>query len=95
MELINILKEINTKLIDVREAMEFQAGSVQGAVNIPLSVFAENFDIIRNMNGPKVLFCRSGMRSRQAQMFLQTNGIDEVYNGGGLFEMESLISTSN
>ena len=94
MELIKIIKEINTKIIDVRESMEFQSGSVQGAINIPLSAFAENFDFIRNLDGPKVLFCRSGMRSHQAQMFLQNNGVEEVYNAGGIFEIESLMSNT-
>ena len=81
MEILNILKSKEATLIDVREQGEFLMGSIQDAINIPLSTFGFNFDRIRDISGPKVLFCRSGARSGQATSFLKQQGID-VINGG-------------
>lgn len=68
-------------LVDVRTAGEFSEGSVDGAVNIPLDQVSANLDQFQGKNSI-VVFCRSGNRSAQAQMFLQQNGIANVYNGG-------------
>ena len=35
------------------------------------------------MSRPLVLFCRSGVRSGQALMFLASKGIEDGMNGGG------------
>jgi rhodanese-related sulfurtransferase len=91
MDLVNIIKEKEAQLIDVREPFEFGSGTVQGAINIPLSSIAQEIHTLKKMAGPKVLFCRSGARSHQAAMFLEQNGLQEVYNGGGLFDMEILM----
>lgn len=68
-------------LVDVRTVGEFSEGSAEGAVNIPLDQVPANLD---QFQGKKsiVVFCRSGNRSAQAQMFLQQRGIPNVFNGG-------------
>jgi rhodanese-related sulfurtransferase len=56
-------------LVDVREVDEFTAGRLPGAVNIPLSEFAQRYTEIPE--GKSVLLvCRSGGRSMQAAQFL-------------------------
>ncbi|KAF1711380.1 sulfurtransferase [Pseudoxanthomonas kalamensis DSM 18571] len=52
-------------MLDVREAHEFTAGSIPGAINLPLS----RLDPAALPAGEQeiVLFCQSGMRSRMAQ----------------------------
>jgi len=35
------------------------------------------------MSRPIVVFCRSGNRSGQAAQYLQAQGVDEIFNGGG------------
>lgn len=68
-------------LVDVRTAEEFAGGSAEGAVNIPLDQVPTNLDKFEGKDSI-VVFCRSGNRSGQAQMFLQHNGFSNVFNGG-------------
>lgn len=87
-----ILKSGNYHLIDVRQPMELELeGAVEGAVNIPLATVPLKLNEIKEMQGPKVLFCRSGGRSGQACMFLGQNGIEDLYNGGGFAEVQMML----
>lgn len=69
-------------LIDVRTAKEFAGGSVDGAINIPLSEVESKLSEFRGKKDI-VVFCRSGNRSGQAMQILQNNGFTNVTNGGG------------
>lgn len=80
MENINI-KEAT--IVDVRESFEFQMGKVDGSINIPLGQIPERIEEFKSMKKPIVLCCASGGRSGQATQFLETNGFDDVHNGGG------------
>lgn len=68
-------------LVDVRTPEEFNSGSVDGAVNIPLSVLEKEFSQFKNHENI-VVFCRSGARSGNAQIILQQHGFENVVNGG-------------
>lgn len=70
----------NAFIVDVRTPAEFNGGSFEGAVNIPLNTVGDN---IEEFEGKKqvVVFCRSGSRSGQAQRILEQNGITNVING--------------
>jgi len=70
-------------IVDVREMYEFEGGNVTGSINIPLGQVPQMVEEFKNMKKPLVLCCASGNRSGQATQFLQANGIEEVYNGGG------------
>lgn len=68
-------------LVDVRSREEFASGHVRGSVNIPLDrVQAE----LKQFKGKDsiVVFCRSGNRSGMAKSILESNGINNVINGG-------------
>lgn len=67
--------------VDVRTPAEFAAGSVDGAVNIPLDEVEARIEEFRN-KGEIVVFCKSGNRSGQAKSILERNGIRNVTNGG-------------
>lgn len=69
-------------LVDVRTPEEFKAGSVPGAVNIPLDQVGQSLSRFKG-HGTVVVFCRSGMRSSQARDILVRNGFKDVVNGGG------------
>lgn len=69
-------------LVDVRTASEFSAGSVPGAVNIPVDKIAGQLSAFRNRKNI-VVFCQSGGRSSQAKRILEQNGYQQVINGGG------------
>ena len=68
-------------LVDVRTPDEFAEGSVEGAVNIPLSVLEQEFSQFKNKENI-VVFCRSGARSGNAKLILEQNGFERVINGG-------------
>ena len=60
-------------LIDVREPFEFKGGSIPGARNIPLSQLRGRLgDIPKDSH--VFLYCRSGMRSKNAARILSKNG---------------------
>ncbi len=67
-------------LVDVRTPAEFAAGSVSGAINIPLGEISSRISEFQNKPGV-VVFCRSGNRSSQAKEILEKNGIQNVTNG--------------
>ena len=74
-----------TLIIDVRTAEEFAAGHFPGAINIP------HEDIIQGIEAHNVgkdqtvlLYCRSGNRSGQAEVRLQSEGFSGAKNVGGL-----------
>lgn len=89
----NIIQEIKAKkatVIDVRSQMEFDMEHFPGAINIPLEIIAEEAAKIGNMSKPIVVYCRSGNRSGMAKTILGQQGVKEVYNGGGIFDMMNL-----
>ena len=57
----------DTLLVDVRSPAEFQAASIDGAVNLPLDqVDAHLRRIVHNAGGRMVLVCQSGARAARA-----------------------------
>src|SRR5690606_5821570 len=89
-ELLEIMKN-KLFLVDVRTREEFQGGSVQGAVNIPLSSVSRDLKRFAGKNNI-VVFCRSGNRSSQAKMILEQAGISNVYDGGSLQNVQNTLN---
>lgn len=58
------------QLIDVREADEFAAGHLQGAMSAPLSAF-KPAEVRLNTAEPCITFCQKGARSSKAAQLLQ------------------------
>jgi len=87
MNLNAIINDPNATIVDVREPFEVFFGKAKGAINIPLSKLPSQIDQFRDMNGPIVLYCRSGNRSGQAAEFLKANGFKQVYNAGSVEEV--------
>jgi len=74
------------RVVDVREMSEIHRGTVPGAEPMPLATVPLRLDELKG-DTPLVLVCRSGARSAQACMFLQQQGIDNVYNlRGGIMD---------
>ncbi|MGY1708197.1 rhodanese-like domain-containing protein [Geodermatophilus sp. SYSU D00758] len=74
-------------LIDVRTPVEFEAGHIPGAVNVPLDELRGSLDQVCRALGDHhdvVLVCRSGARAGQAQDALAAAGHDRaaVLHGG-------------
>ena len=71
------------QLIDVRSAMEFSQGAINGAINMPIESFQSSKDDIDNTK-PVLLYCRSGARSGAVKKYLDELGYDQVHNIGGV-----------
>ena len=46
------------------------------------------------MQKPIVVYCLSGGRSGIATGILQQNGLEDVYNGGGIFSLNNIINNN-
>jgi rhodanese-related sulfurtransferase len=71
-----------TRLIDVREPDEYEAGHVPGAELIPLGEVADRVNEFRS-DGQTYVICRSGARSMRACELASDHGIDVVNVSGG------------
>lgn len=92
MNLEEILQSGNYELIDVREPMELMMdGEIEGAANIPLGEVEERQEEILSIDKPVILFCRSGNRSGKALEYLQSQGLENGYNGGGWAELKNTL----
>jgi rhodanese-related sulfurtransferase len=65
------------QLIDVREPDEFAAGSIPGAINIPLRDFLRRLPTF-DTSVPLAILCRSGNRSGQATEIFREAGFQAV-----------------
>ncbi len=78
-------------LVDVREPDERAAFNI-GGTHLPLGqIMGMQVDAIDDMrNEEVVVYCRSGNRSGQACMFLETMGFTNVVNlSGGMMDWEA------
>jgi rhodanese-related sulfurtransferase len=82
MNIQELINDSQTTIVDVRTEVEFLEGNVNGSINIPLDEVLDRIEELTQMQ-PLVLCCLSGARSGQAMAFLQAQGCDRVYNGGG------------
>ena len=76
-------------LIDVREADEFQAGHIPGAINIPrglLEFRLSNDPVLSSRDQKLVLYCKNSGRSALAASALQEMGYLEVLSILGGFD---------
>ena len=90
MEIEALIKQGAT-LVDVRTVEEFEEGSIEGAINIPLHSIPSRVEEFKDMKPPIVCFCRSGNRSNQAMLYLKSQGV-ETFNGGGVVDMMKFMS---
>ena len=71
--------EKNGKIIDVREPYEFKEHHVKGSKNVPL----DRIDSYKS-NSKVYVVCATGMRSKQAVIYLRKKGIDAINVKGGM-----------
>ena len=86
MNLVELINDSQTTIVDVRTTKEFLQGNVKGSINIPLLEVVDRVEELKQMQ-PLVLCCLSGVRSGNATAYLQAQGCGKVYNGGGWEEV--------
>ena len=70
-------------ILDVREVDEFQAGHIEGALNVPLSTLDKGYEQL-DASKRYYVICQGGMRSERACQCLETKGFDVVNVEGGM-----------
>lgn len=76
-------------IIDVRTDAEFEEGYIPGAIQIDIYNGAEFLGQVKELDPEKnyYVYCRSGGRSAQACMLLNSVGVANAYNlKGGIME---------
>lgn len=79
-DLITIVNDPQTTLVDVRVPEQFEKSTVQHGVNIPLAEIGDHLDFFRKQK-QTVLYCNRGVQSKKALDFLKSKGINNVYFG--------------
>ena len=93
MNLEEIINQKTITIVDVREPHEFELIRANGAINIPLGSISDRVKEFRKMSKPIVVYCASGNRSGQALNYLKSEGIEEVYNAGSVFQVLGIQTT--
>ena len=73
------LVEAGAQLVDVRSPQEHAQGALPGSVNLPLQVLQCGAHQLDDQK-PVIVYCASGMRSRQASSALQASGFRAVHD---------------
>lgn len=80
-----------TVLLDVRTKQEFELGTIEGALNIPVDQLRNNLASI-----PKdkkiIVFCGVGLRAYVALRILEQNGFKNVYNLSGGYKTYQYVT---
>jgi rhodanese-related sulfurtransferase len=80
-------------LVDVRTVGEFAAGSVPGAVNVPLSELPDAMSArAPDKHRVLLLHCQSGGRSAIAVMKLRSAGYTRVFNVGSFSQAQKVTA---
>ena len=84
-----MVKDPETTLVDVRVPEQFADKTANGAVNIPLATILDNIDFFRKQKNI-VVFCNSGKQAGEAMEILKKNGIQNVYYGKTLKNVQAI-----
>lgn len=85
-----MLEQGGVTLVDVRRAEEYAAGHVAGALLLPLDrVPTDAATALPDKNAPLLVYCRSGVRSKQAADSMVAQGYAQVYDMGGILDWQA------
>ncbi|MEE9396925.1 MAG: rhodanese-like domain-containing protein [Methylococcales bacterium] len=83
-QVVSLLNDDKTVLLDIRETQEFVKGHVENSRHIPLGSLDERIREIKGLeNSPIIVICQTGTRSPQACKKLTSDGFTNVYNLAG------------
>jgi rhodanese-related sulfurtransferase len=79
-----LINSANPVLLDLREAKEYEGGSLPNAVHIPLSQLkARAGELGKHTSRPLVAYCERGQRTRGAVATLAALGFRDMYHLAG------------
>lgn len=79
-EISNMIKSNPAlKIIDVREQWEYDTCHIENSTHIPMGTIANSIDLFTKTE-EYVIVCHHGIRSRIVALYLEQNGIENVYN---------------
>ena len=82
----------NAVLLDVRQADEFDAGHIEGAVLVPYDTIAEKVGaVVPDKNTLVYVYCRSGRRSAIAVEAMRKLGYTNLTDLGGIDEAKKRL----
>lgn len=84
-----IVNNPETTLVDVRIPEQFEERTAPNAVNIPLASIEDNIDFFKKQK-KVVIFCNSGAQATKAVEILKKNGVENVYYGKTLKNIEAI-----
>ncbi len=74
--------QAGARIVDVRTREEFQAGHIEGAINIPLADLTRRLREVGSKKHAVVVYCRSGARSSAAARRLAESGFATIVDLG-------------
>ncbi len=83
-ELRGLVQDNEVRLLDVRNAAEFETAHISGSYHVPLDTLSEHCPDICRADASVVVICQSGARASQAAEKLASSGLDgvRVLDGG-------------
>lgn len=83
-DIVKLINNDNTVVLDVRSENEFIEGHIVNAINIPTSYLAKRIDELEKHKGKAlVVVCKSGARSKAACGMLRKAGFEDVVSLAG------------
>ncbi|MDH3327110.1 MAG: rhodanese-like domain-containing protein, partial [Gammaproteobacteria bacterium] len=81
-----MMNDDDTLVLDVRLEKEYKEGHILGSVHIPLGALESRIRELDQYKGNTVvIYCQTGMRSKQAGNTLKKHGFENMFNiDGGL-----------
>lgn len=81
MEQLIELKNNGALIVDIRSPQEYKEGHIEGAIVIPdYEIRKTIYSIIPNKKQLIIVYCGTGIRSKNVQRYLQKMGYNNVYN---------------
>lgn len=90
----NLKNDDNAFILDVRTQREFESGYIPNSSNIDIYLGPEFLTELEKLDKSKnyYVYCRSGVRSRQACAIMNNIGIENAYNlEGGIINWKGDI----
>ena len=87
-EAVDLIKNKNAVIIDVRTPEEFAESHLPEANNFPVDTLSQNIETIKKLqrDKPLLVYCRSGKRSARAAEKLKNLGVNSLYNLKGVIK---------